>query len=388
MGASKPSKEQPKKRVGIRRAASKKSERIGSQELARLKASEAEYRRLFEDSLLAISQASPDGRLLRTNATYAKMYGYASPEEMIAAVPDLERLYVQPEVRRDILRAIREKGSMGPREVQVYRRDGTPFSALVAAQAIKDPDGRILYYQATHLDISELKQAEEALRKSEAYLRALAFELSRTEERERRKLAAFLHDEISQGLVLLRWKLDAWGAALGAKPDAPEAKAVYEQLAALLDQTHALTFELSPPILHQLGLAAAIQWAGAKIRRDYGLDVAIDHDGQEMQADPDLLAMVFRCIRELMLNAARHAKARLLKVAVARKDGDILVTIADDGIGLDASQLDGRTAGSGFGLMSVREHLALLGGSCRIQSKPSRGTKIEIMVPIKAGTPE
>jgi signal transduction histidine kinase len=60
------------------------------------------------------------------------------------------------------------------------------------------------------------------------------------------------------------------------------------------------------------------------------------------------------------------------------------VTIADDGVGLDASRLNGRTAGSGFGLLSVREHLTLLGGSCRIQSTPSRGTQIEISVPLKA----
>ncbi len=141
---------------------------------ARLRESEEQYRRLFENSMLAISQTSLDGRLVRVNMAYARMYGYASPEQMIAAVSDMgHQLYADPEDRKEVLRILSEKGVMGPREMAVVRRDGTRFDVEVLAQEIRDVSGRLLCYQASHVDITERKRAEEAVRKSEERYRSL-----------------------------------------------------------------------------------------------------------------------------------------------------------------------------------------------------------------------
>ena len=139
----------------------------------KLRESEAEYRSLFEDSILAISQATPDGHSIRANMTYAHMYGYSTPDQMIREVSDFGQFYVHPEERKDVLRIINEKGFMEPREFQLVRRDGTPFTALVSARAVKDPNGKLLYYQATHIDITELKRTEQARREAESLLRTV-----------------------------------------------------------------------------------------------------------------------------------------------------------------------------------------------------------------------
>ncbi len=130
-----------------------------------LRDSEEYYRHLFENSLVGVSQALPDGRLLRANLAYARMYGYASPEEMIAEVTDVGRqLYAEPRDRKTVLATLKAKGIMEPREMHVRRRDGTRFVVLVGAREIRNADGRLVCYQAEHVDVTPLKKAEEALR--------------------------------------------------------------------------------------------------------------------------------------------------------------------------------------------------------------------------------
>jgi PAS domain S-box-containing protein len=139
-----------------------------------LRESEEQYRRLFENSMLAISQASPDGRLVRVNMAYARMYGYASPEQMIAEVTDIgHQLYANPGDRQEVRRILSAKGVMGPREMAVVRRDGTRFYVEVLAQENRDASGKLLSYQASHIDITDRKRAERKLIESEAMLRAL-----------------------------------------------------------------------------------------------------------------------------------------------------------------------------------------------------------------------
>ena len=139
-----------------------------------LRESEARYRSLFENSVMGIFQALPDGRLICANTAYAQMYGYTNPEEMMAEVSHVGRqLYANPEDREDVLRILKAKGVMEPREIAVVRRDGTRFFVLVGAREVRDSNGNLLCYQAEHVDITEHKRTEEMLRESEERFRRL-----------------------------------------------------------------------------------------------------------------------------------------------------------------------------------------------------------------------
>lgn len=131
----------------------------------RLAESEQSYRDLFENSITGISQARPDGRLQRVNRACALMYGYGSPEQMLAEVIDVGRqLYAYPEERSEMFRILTTEGEMKPREFLVVRRDGTRFSVLVAARQVRDADENLICFQHVHVDITEQKQAEAELR--------------------------------------------------------------------------------------------------------------------------------------------------------------------------------------------------------------------------------
>ena len=148
------------------------TERKRSEEV--LQESEAEYRNLFENSVVGISQALPDGRLIRANNAYAKMYGYANPKEMIADVSHIARLYANPKDREDILHTLAAKGSMEPREMVVVRRDGTHIIVLVGAREVRDSKGHLRFYQAEHVEITQRKRAEERIKRQLEHLLALS----------------------------------------------------------------------------------------------------------------------------------------------------------------------------------------------------------------------
>jgi PAS domain S-box-containing protein len=236
-------------------------------------------------------------------------------------------------------------------------------------------------------DVTERRKAEEALRKSESQLRAASLELLLVEERERKRLAMYLHDEIGQSLALLRMKFGSLAGAWESKSRKQDIHQVLDVLEKVIDQTHTLTFELSPPVLHQLGLEAAIEWAGEKISQDFGIEFMFSDDGMIKALDADIKALLFRCVRELMMNIVKHAKAKRMTVSLTRREERIFVVVEDDGVGFDMSLPGRQPEKVGFGLFSVRERLGAVGGTFELRSEPGRGTRVALSVLLKEERP-
>jgi PAS domain S-box-containing protein len=132
--------------------------------LKALRESEVDFRSLFENSIVGISQALPDGHLTRCNLAYARMYGYSTPEEIITEVADIgQKLYADPKDREKVLAILKAEGIMEPTEIQVRHRDGTLFTVLAGAREVRDADGQLVCYQAEHVDVTHLKQTQKAL---------------------------------------------------------------------------------------------------------------------------------------------------------------------------------------------------------------------------------
>ena len=238
----------------------------------------------------------------------------------------------------------------------------------------------------------ERKRAEKKLLDYQAQLKSLAWELLQTEEREKRRLAGVVHDRISQNLAMaeltlqsLRESVRRTGALGPAELESlDKAYAVIEQI---IEDTHSLTFELSNPVLYELGLEAAVkQYLTKQIREKYGIKCKFTAEAQSIELDKEVSIVLFQAVRELLVNVIKHAKADTVGVHIQKAADRMRIAVEDDGVGflpseLDSSLLQSKTGG--FGLFSVRERLEYLGGEVDIKSTPGQGTCITLTAPLK-----
>lgn len=215
-------------------------------------------------------------------------------------------------------------------------------------------------------------------------LRRLASALTLAEQRERRRVSQILHDHVQQ--ILYGIQMRSQLIALDAAPD----ERVRDHLAALqtlvaeaIRTTRTLTVELSPPVLQNEGLAAALQWLASHMAEHYGLQVSLEIVTDYQGSNDDLRMLLFQLVRELLFNVVKHAGVQQASVSVAEEGENLVICVADCGRGFDALHrpAGSSSSGSGFGLYSVRERLALFGGQLQVDAVPGQGVHATVIVP-------
>jgi len=236
---------------------------------------------------------------------------------------------------------------------------------------------------------TELKKHRDHLEKlvqdRTAQLRSLAHELSLVEERQRRAIATYLHDEISQKLALAAFKLDA----LEKVKSAAKVKKAHQEVKSIIDQAaqlaRTLTFEISPPVLYEFGLEAAIEWLIRQFGKQHRILCKFKDDGKPKPLNDDTRILLFQSVRELLANISKHAHASSVTVSTTKDDNTICIKVKDDGIGFDTQVLNEKIVhNEGFGLFNVMERLQHMKGQLEIISKEGRGTSAIITAPLQA----
>ncbi len=202
-------------------------------------------------------------------------------------------------------------------------------------------------------------------------MRSMATQIVINEENLRRSLAAELHNGLGQNIALAKIKLSSLRSA--ASDDLREALNAIVHLVDQADRSlRSITFQISPPSLHDLGLVAALEWLAEDIEAKHRIRVHIEADGSPRIADEHVRVILFRAVRELLINAAIHSNASEATVRVARREDLVLVTVTDAGRGFDATKIDGR----GSGLLGIREQLAHVHGTIQVESVRGVGTTV------------
>jgi signal transduction histidine kinase len=238
--------------------------------------------------------------------------------------------------------------------------------------------------QKLQTEIAERRQVEEQLLVHQDQLRSLASELILTEERERRQIATDLHDHIGQTLAVIQMKIDALHVSVSTAEQAES----MDGISALIDQMdediRSLTFELSPPVLYELGLEAAVEWLAEQFQAKHHLRIEVADDRRPKPLDEDVRTLIFRAVRELLINVVKHARVRMARISL-RREGDFLhAEVADDGVGFDSSRhAVPEDSKCGFGLFSIRERMSSIGGAFRIRSASRRGTRAILIAPLQ-----
>ena len=223
----------------------------------------------------------------------------------------------------------------------------------------------------------------EALERSQQQLQSLASELAITEERERRRIATDLHDSICQTLALANIKLGQLHTSASDNALRLQLEAVRRHIEKAVADMRSLIFDLSPPIVYELGLAPALEWLAEQCTKEYGLEVEVTDDGEPKPLASEVCIFLFRACRELLLNVVKHAGVRRAQVTLTRAGDTARLKVEDNGKGFDTSRLEsGGNRREGFGLFSIREQISYFGGAFQLRSRLGEGTCVTLMAPL------
>ncbi len=236
--------------------------------------------------------------------------------------------------------------------------------------------------EALQDQIGDYKIAQQRIDSYQKQLRRLASELSLTEARERRAIASDLHDHIGQALAFMKMKLTRFRSDTifcGFERSIDEILGLLNQT---IQYTRTLTFEISPPVLYELGLPSAIEWLGEQFQKKYDIETKVSVSADKLVLKEEIQVALFKSLQELLNNAAKHAHASRVEVEMKVSRGSTIVTVSDNGSGFDLSRLESSNGNKeGFGLFSIRERLNYLGGQLEIESSTGRGARFTMRVP-------
>lgn len=283
-------------------------------------------------------------------------------------------------------KAIRDGVVVSLENLILITRDGAQTAIDDSIAPIRNDKGKIAGVVIVLRDATERKKAQNNLLEYQAKLKSLASVLTIIEERERRYIAKELHDQIGQSLVVSKMKLEMMRESASSGDLRKTLGEICNTLGQAIQDTRSLMFELSSPVLNELGLETAVaEWLDEEMQEKHGIKSEFEDDGQPKPLDDDLRALLFRNVQELLLNVVKHAHANKVKVSIHRVGSRICVSVEDDGIGFDPGKVaaaEARTEG-GFGLFGIRERLEGLGGHIEIDSVPGHGANITLMAPLK-----
>jgi signal transduction histidine kinase len=354
---------------------------------------------IIESSIDSIIVSDREGGITRFNKAFLKLTGYMEGEvigkkfyDFIPSEPGTyesttgELVEIKENYFIDAKRMheeLYEEGKIENRKAYIVRKDGelVPVENNIS----------LLYNEQDAFDGVTIirntvlrKKAEKKIFEYQNKLKSLTSQLTLTEERERRRFADYLHDQVGQKLFVSKLKLEALNKSLSSADNTKALGEIYEIIHQMIKDTRSLTSEISPPILYQFGLEAALEWLTEQTTEQYGIIIDFEDDEQEKELNDDMKIFLFQAVRELITNIAKHARAENAKVSIQRDNSHIRICVEDDGVGLTSSYRDvSKAAKEGFGLFSIGERMDHLGGQFEIKSQPDCGTQATLVAPLK-----
>ncbi len=338
---------------------------------------------IIDHSPVIMVLADPDGRFEFVSKAFERLTGWSEDDLQNADI--LSCCYPDPEVRRKAEECIR-KAEPGWFEFPMTTRNGREL--LISWANVRLSDGSQI---GIGVDVTETKLVQDALEtlnaeleQRNARLQVMALELTQAQEAERRRLAQLLHDNLQQLLTGAKFSLQA------SRRDAdhvPQLGASLDRIEGLMEEairvSRSLTLDLAPPALYESGLAAGLESLARQSRETHGLDVRVEISRDAEPSSEAIRVFLYQAVRELLFNAAKHARATQARVCLFPCGEELALTVEDDGVGFDPVQVaDGNGDSCGFGLFSIRERIVPLGGSLEISSEPGCGSRFTLRAPL------
>jgi PAS domain S-box-containing protein len=353
--------------------------------------SEGRFRLLAETAPVMVWMAGPDKRCSYFNRCWLAFTGRSIEREMGDGwsegvhADDIERCMTTYCDAFDARLPFRM-------EYRLRRFDGAYRWILDTGVPRFAPDGTFEGYIGSCTDVDEQKQVEAALRAREASLsktreglRRLAAKLLHAQEEERRRIAREMHDDWTQRLALLSIDIARLAKQIGEPEQAlPLLHAMQEQLVSLSEDVHAVSRQLHPAILDDLGLVEALRSECTTFARREGIAIDYRADAVPPGLAKDAALCIYRVVQEALRNLAKHAAVKEAVVSLAVAGSELRVRIEDRGAGFETAA---ERSHPGLGLSSMHERVRLVGADLAITSAPGQGTTVQVRVPLPRTTP-
>ncbi len=331
---------------------------------------EEKYRSIFENALEGIFQTTVEGRFLTANPAMARMLGYESPEELLEAISNIgHQLYVEPERRREFFRLALRDGLVSGFEVQLFRKDRTPVWVSANARATYDAAGDISGLEGTVEDITERKQAEEALRE--------------IREAERRRIARELHDVVLQDLTYALQSMQVLKRMPEGVDRLAETGRQIEALKRAVGGLREAIYDLRLEGAGERSLVRAVEsivGQNRQIGEGCEFELIVDEGFPAEEISESAGVEVVRVVQEALANVRRHSGAAHAVVTLGAAEGEVIVEVEDDGRGF------GPETPYGMGLTGMRERVLALGGNLEVEGRSGVGTRVFFRVRMAALT--
>ncbi|MBW1991831.1 MAG: PAS domain S-box protein [Deltaproteobacteria bacterium] len=346
---------------------------------ALLKASEARFRTMLQTAGSFIITLTPEGRIREFNREAERVTGWKRQEVAGQDAVSLLLSKDQQALAVKELQKVLDTGIIRSIEMPIRTKEGSERTFLWNADVIRDLSQQAVEIIAVGYDITERKLAEEKLR-------LLTSQLLMAQENERRRLSRELHDELGQSLLVL--KMQARTLERQISPEQPQlqenCRRALAYIDVIIDNVRRLSRDLSPAILEDLGLSAALHRLLEEFRRHHDtlqVEVELEPVGQYIPRDQQI--NIYRLFQEALTNVAKHARAVRVWAGLKKQEEALVGWVADDGAGFDLAELPTRQRPKkGLGLAAMEERVRILGGSLQVSSRPGQGTRIEFSIPL------
>lgn len=328
------------------------------------------YTELYDFAPVGYMTLNQSGRILEINLTGAAMLSRV--RSVIVGRPLIDYLNSanRERLRWHLRETFREEGKVTD-EFKIEQANNSARDILLVSVASAERG----ICRSIMTDISQRKQMDKKMRE-------LANELRVVETRERHHLAQELHDNLCQLVAVAKIKLSQFSMTEITDSQTQKIQEISHLLECTLKSMNAMVFQLSPPMLDNFGLYAALQALAAEFKEQYGFDVHIIDDGLEKPLPQGWNLILYRAVRELLINAIKHADVTMAEVEIRRIGNEIRISVRDKGKGFDNQVLANGLYANGFGLFSIKDQLDQLGGSLAIATGPGEGANVTLVLPI------
>lgn len=347
---------------------------------------------ISEERFRTIVEGAPDPIFIQSNKRFVylnklaiELFG-AKDEKELLGKPVLD--YFHPDfhkIAKERIKALNINKQMvhDPFEQILIKLDGNEIWV--------ETKGQPIFYNGEHgglvfvRNVTSRKNAESKMNEYKKSLQKLTTDLMLTEEKQRKEIAANIHDHLSQSLVISKMKLNDLWNHMEPNEKQNEIGTVIKHISEALENTRKITYDLSPPVLYELGLIEAIYWLAEKIEDQNQIKVKFKTDFNDIKLSEPKLILIYRAIQEILNNAIKHSSTDQVHIRFTKYEYGLQIIIKDEGRGFDKSLLNDRSSiNTGFGLFAVRERIQNLEGSFIINSTLGVGTEVKIFVPLKS----